>query len=454
MIDCFGKHKLENRKGQSLEEVYNEAIKGRDESEHRAIANKVALDFHKELFNEMEVLKKQVKGQSFKPSKYESPDKSDVVKKITDEYNEKINALEKEVTQDTNTPTTTGKEQPLVTDPTSKGEGAKGKFEEKARRLAEKIMNTDIVPDWLKIDDANVDTKGASAEQVKKALADATIKMGKLLDKGVEFKDAVKEAVNDLVDLMGEGMRGKIEDGFAKDYKNETNYELSGITQAANEVRRIETSLPEYQRSPESFEQWNNEAEKLLKNGYDVEGLMNRIEKDNHNPTPVENAIRKIYYATIDAEVAKNPTNKLLAIQKRNAQVGDLANSRAGQNLVSLKGQNSPLSSISDFYVAKMEAIGADVLTDAQKAEVKKQYDHVQETNQDAANKIKLLEEENAKKAAKAPDKVKLTKWVQDINESVLIPVMSTTESGAIANDIYAKFQSFIKWANSQIETL
>jgi len=125
MIDCFGKHKLENRKGQSLEEVYNEAIKGRDESEHRAIANKVALDFHKELFNEMEVLKKQVKGQSFKPSKYESPDKSDVVKKITDEYNEKINALEKEVTQDTNTPTTTGKEQPLVTDPTSKGEGAK-----------------------------------------------------------------------------------------------------------------------------------------------------------------------------------------------------------------------------------------------------------------------------------------------------------------------------------------
>ena len=128
MIDCFGKHKLENRKGQSLEEVYNEAIKGRDESEHRAIANKVALDFHKELFNEMEVLKKQVKGQSFKPTKYESPDKSDIVKKITDEYNEKINALEKEVTQDTNPPTVKGKEQPLVTDiaPETKS-GEKGK---------------------------------------------------------------------------------------------------------------------------------------------------------------------------------------------------------------------------------------------------------------------------------------------------------------------------------------
>lgn len=247
MIDCFGKHKLENRKGQSLEEVYNEAIKGRDESEHRAIANKVALDFHKELFNEMEVLKKQVKGQSFKPTKYESPDKSDIVKKIIDEYNEKINALEKEVTQDTNTPTTTGKEQPLVTDiaPETKsgekgkepppaeptdtvGEG-KGKFEEKARRVAEKIMAANITPDWLKIDDANASTKGASAEQVKKALADATIKMGRLLDKGVEFGEAVKEAVKDLVDLMGEGMRGKIEEGFAKDYKNETNYELSGI---------------------------------------------------------------------------------------------------------------------------------------------------------------------------------------------------------------------------------
>lgn len=180
-----------------------------------------------------------------------------------------------------------------------------------------------------------------------------------------------------------------------------TTGEIKGITQAANEVRRQETNTPEYERNPESFEKWNAEAEQKVKDGYDVEDLMNRIEK-GHDPNPVENAIRKIYYATVDAEVAKNPTDKLLAIQKRNATIGDLANSRAGKNLVSLKGEGSPLSSISDFYVAKMDALGAEKLTEEQKAEVKKQYDHVQETNQDAANKIRLLEEENAKLRAEA----------------------------------------------------
>jgi hypothetical protein len=39
---------------------------------------------------------------------------------------------------------------------------------------------------------------------------------------------------------MGEGMRGKIEDGFAKDYKNETNYELSGIKKSLVSEKVIE----------------------------------------------------------------------------------------------------------------------------------------------------------------------------------------------------------------------
>ena len=181
----------------------------------------------------------------------------------------------------------------------------------------------------------------------------------------------------------------------------------NGITHAANEVRRKDRLLPEYEKEPQTFEAWNNEAEQKIKDGYDVEKLMNEIEKGK-DPTPVENAIRKIYIATLDAEIAKNPTDALLSKQKRFIEIGDLANSRAGRNLVSLKGENSPLSSISDFYVAKMDALGAETLTEAQKAEVKKQYEYVQETQSDAAAKIKLLEEENAKLRAEA--EVKSTK--------------------------------------------
>ncbi|MDC6695194.1 hypothetical protein, partial [Leclercia adecarboxylata] len=119
--------------------------------------------------------------------------------------------------------------------------------------------------------------------------------------------------------------------------QKEINLTPEGITHAANEVRRKERELPEYERTPESFKKWNSEAEQKLKDGYDVDDLISRIEK-GHDPTPVENAIRKIYVATLDAEILKNPTDELLAKQKRFIQAGDLANSRAGRNLVSLKG--------------------------------------------------------------------------------------------------------------------
>lgn len=171
---------------------------------------------------------------------------------------------------------------------------------------------------------------------------------------------------------------------------------IAGITHAANEVRRRDRGLPEYQKSPETFEAWNTEAERQVKEGYDVEGLMNRIEA-GADPTPVENAIRKIYIATLDAEIARNPTDQLLAKQKRFAVIGDLANSRAGKNLVSLKGEGSPLATISDFYVAKMEAAGVDKLTEQQKKETKEAFDNVQKADADAEAKLKIFEEENAK---------------------------------------------------------
>jgi len=409
MIDCFGKHKLENRKGQSLEEVYNEAIKGRDESEHRAIANKVALDFHKELFNEMEVLKKQVKGQSFKPSKYESPDKSDVVKKITDEYNEKINALEKEVTQDTNTPTTTGKEQPLVTDPTSKGEGAKGKFEEKARRLAEKIMNTDIVPDWLKIDDANVDTKGASAEQVKKALADATIKMGKLLDKGVEFSEAVKEAVKDLVDLVGINKKDDIEKGFKDYYKENTGTKKEGAgdkedTKMANAVN---DAFIEGKFGVEAIDKiisqlkdtdlkniYETVKDKIKRGVLDVKKVRDRLlttKRGNEQDQAVllydlaelkakeSNLIKEINKET-DGNAKKELQVELLQVQN-DMMDNALANRHIGRSASTIfrlrqlwVNRDADIVKMQEEYKASK---GLDRLTPEQEAEIKAQYDEI-----------------------------------------------------------------------------
>lgn len=56
------------------------------------------------------------------------------------------------------------------------------------------------------------------------------------------------------------------------------------------------------------------------------------------------------------------------------------------------------------------------------------------------------------KKAAKAPDKIKLLIWVQDFNID-MVPC-STPEGTKVALDIETKFNAFKAWAKTQIQTL
>lgn len=239
------------------------------------------------------------------------------------------------------------------------------------------------------------------------------IETNKLKKEGGENAIPIRESTPISVDetpgsggKVGEGIfEPKEPSGTQKESKDTSEKEVApiseggnigGITHAANEVRRQDRKLPEYEKSPESFEEWNNEAEKQIKEGYDVEKLVDKI-KEGYDPNPVENAINKIYIATLDAEVKKNPTDELLSKQKKFIEARDLANSRAGRNLVSIKGEGSPLSTISDFYVAKMEAAGVDKLTEQQKAETKQAFENVEKANADADAKLKLFEQENAK---------------------------------------------------------
>jgi len=120
-----------------------------------------------------------------------------------------------------------------------------GKFEEKARKLAEKIAGVEL-PDFLKTPDFLKDVKksGMSAEDLQKKLADAVVKMGKLLDKGVDFYEALKESVSELVSIRGEENREIVEKGFEQFYK-----QLSGekTTEAGGNKPPTETpNVPSY----------------------------------------------------------------------------------------------------------------------------------------------------------------------------------------------------------------
>jgi len=110
--------------------------------------------------------------------------------------------------------------------PTAEGGAKKGKYTAKAEQIAKEIMKAEL-PSWLKGAQLPPGTEKMgpslpSEEAIKKALANAVIKMGKLLDKGVEFSQAVKEATQNLVKLLGEDKAADIQNNFT-DYYNQRN---------------------------------------------------------------------------------------------------------------------------------------------------------------------------------------------------------------------------------------
>lgn len=117
-----------------------------------------------------------------------------------------------------------------------------GEFETKAKKLAEDIENFEI-PSWFSATlPEGTQKAGLSAEDFKKLAAKSIIEVGKLMDKGVEFAVAVREAVKELVDALGEANRGKIEQAV-KDYFNKgegvSENELPGYDRMVNEIEGI-----------------------------------------------------------------------------------------------------------------------------------------------------------------------------------------------------------------------
>ena len=114
-----------------------------------------------------------------------------------------------------------------------------GEFEAKAKKLAEDIENFEL-PSWFSASlPEGTQKSGLSAADFKKLAAKSVIEVGKLMDKGVEFAAAVREAVQELVNALGESNRAKIEQ-TVKDYFNKgegvSENELPGYDALSNKV--------------------------------------------------------------------------------------------------------------------------------------------------------------------------------------------------------------------------
>ena len=194
--------------------------------------------------------------------------------------------------------------------------------------------------------------------------------------------------------VEGDEAAGEGEDAQPEDVKESTKGWDGAITIAANEERRQMLGLPEYQRQKQSFEEWTNKAIKMIKRGYNVEKLLDKMEK-GYLPTPEENQIRKIYIAKLKSDYEANPTPELEKKFKRYTLLNDIANSQAGSQLRSLADVADPRETLADFVISKMEANNVDELTEKQREQVKKQYEEVKKKEEDVEAKLEINDELN-----------------------------------------------------------
>ena len=152
--------------------------------------------------------------------------------------------------------------------------------------------------------------------------------------------------------------------------------EVRGINKAANEMRRQYLNMESYDPDVITNFEANQKAEEWLKEGGDVNELLDKLE--NGGPVSLfEQEVVKILNMELDAKIAENPTDELLAKQKRLTIINDIIGTDAARVLQARKGMPPPMTTISDYYIDKMNRNGVDVLTEAQKKEVKADFEKI-----------------------------------------------------------------------------
>lgn len=293
--------------GSIYEEIYKPILEGTDIPKREQALKEIAEQWHD-------------------PNSRNQLEKSGIPEEIINEAKEKY-------------PPTNGKEQtpPPPTEPPIPPIEEGGKYEKKAKILAEKIKSAEL-PQWLINTDPILNKSGVSGDAIKKALSDAVINMGKLLDKGVEFSKAVKEAVKDLVNLMGEDKRNEIESGFAQHYKDEGGIREIGTKKALNDALREEMGLrplelPKHLTKDEGVVKGKELVDNGEENPLDI---INNVLANQNDPNSIKispnNEFAMIYYERqLDAERTTLNDAKINLEEKINAEPdneeakGDLA---------------------------------------------------------------------------------------------------------------------------------
>jgi GNAT superfamily N-acetyltransferase len=197
-----------------------------------------------------------------------------------------------------------------------------------------------------------------------------------------------------------------------------------GITEEELNDLRESLGLPKYQGlKKESHEQLQEMAAKMVKKGFNIEKLYNKIRKGGIL-TNYENAFMAEYRAALDLELKNNPSPELLEKVKEFTETFQPAASRLGKALESLKivKKLNQANTLSNFLLMRQEDKGFNlseklIIQESERFEkIQKAKENLQlSLDQDLENQLKA----EAQKEVKAKPKKTSEEYAQERKEAL-----------------------------------
>lgn len=230
-------------------------------------------------------------------------------------------------------------------------------------------------------------------------------------------------------------------ESFSEELAGEKS-KYAGIDKAANQIRRDMLGMQKYDPDVVTNIEANKKAEEWLKAGGDVNKLLSDIEAKKP-VTSFDQEVVKILNIELDSKIAENPTDELLDKQRRLVHINDLIGTDAARLLQARKGMPEPMSTISDYYIDKMNKNGVDVLTEGQKAEARADFEKISKLEKEVEDLRNQVNEAAAKGLTQREiDETKKTKKTIRLGEAPKEKIDYAAERSKVIDDIRKKLKS------------
>ena len=258
-------------------------------------------------------------------------------------------------------------------------------------------------------------TRGASksglgVEEIVKG-ATAAIKAAYAASQNIQ--EAVEAGIDYFKSNWSESELGVLpEDALRQKLTNDLSGSINtngteGITHAATAETLSEFALPEYQKTAETFTQWDEEATRRIDRG-EMPIILERLQK-GEKPTAVEVRMMGQYVASLKRIASETKTDADIKAMHDAIKLTDSFGTMDAKALVARKGLFFNGNTLADFFQEEMDANAVDVLTDQQKTDIEKEHADISaaekawEAERERLNaKILAMEAETALKKEKA----------------------------------------------------